>query len=242
MKIRALLIVATSLAIFAPGAHAADGDCRLIRGAATVEDPSDDVQVCRQDVFIHKGDHQVANLGSTLPSWNTTAPTGSGTSAGVYYPFRLMDIVEPHNPDYRPTFKGTFTGTLDTLGAIFYVKLPAYEASGLDWPLLVRLSIDGETIFEQADPEIDVPMQTEGNFRRIRFAFTNLYEAMKGLGLDTSATKQHDVEINFIQRYWGDGVPAGVFFDATEVPSGLKFNLESNQMAGYTKIDTAPPA
>ena len=241
MKIRATLIVGLALATLGPAAHAANGDCRLIRGAETPADPSDDVQVCRQDVWIHKADQQIANLGSTVPSWNATAPTGTTASAGVYYPFRLADILEPNNPDFRPTFRGTFTGTLDTLGANFFVKLPVYEATGSAWPLLVRLSIDGEVVFEQADVEIDVPMQAEGNFASIKFAFTKLYDTMKTFALDLSPTKQHDVEISLIQRYWGDGLPAGVFFDAAEAPSGLKFNLETNQMSGYTKIDTAAP-
>jgi hypothetical protein len=236
-----LLIVALAMATIGPAAYAADGECRLIRGAATIDDPTDDVQVCRQDVWLHKGDHQIANLGSTLPSWNTTAPTGSTQSAGVYYPVRLMDILEPYNPDYRPTFKGTFTGTLDTLGASIYVKLPVYEALSGNWPLLARLIIDGETVFE-VNPFTNVPMQAAGNFRVIRFAFTNIYEAMKSMALDLSAEKQHEVELSLIQNFWGDGLPAGVFFDAAEVASGLNFNLESNKMSGFTKFDTSPPA
>ncbi len=236
-----MLIVGLALATLAPAASAADGDCRLIRGADTLDDPADDVQVCRQDVWLHKGDHQVANLGSTLPSWNTTKPTGATASAGVYFPFRLMDIVEPNNPDYRPTFKGTFTGTLDTLAATIYVKLPVYEAATGNWPLLTRLLIDGETVFELS-PFANVTMQTEGNFRRIRFAFTNLYEAMKSVGLDLSSTKEHTIELSVIQRFWGDGHSV-VFYDASDVPSGMIFNIEPTLLKPYTQIDTlAPPA
>jgi hypothetical protein len=131
---------------------------------------------------------------------------------------------------------------VDNLAATLYISSPIYQAVNIPWPLLLRLTIDGETVFEQSDLEIDVPMKAAGNLRKVEFALTNLYEAMKSVGLDLSSTKEHTIELSVIQRYWGDGHTV-VFYDSADAPSGMIFNLESTLLKPYTQIDTlAPPA
>jgi hypothetical protein len=235
-------------ALLLPQTVGADTACRLIRGAETPADLTDDVQVCREDVWLHQAGTKLGNLAGagqdTVPSWNTTKPTASmqsGAGAG-YATVRLLDIAEPYNRAYRPTFEGKFTGTVDNLAATLYISSPIYQAVNIPWPLLLRLTIDGETVFEQSDLEIDVPMKAAGNLRKVEFALTNLYEAMRSVGLDLSSTKEHTIELSVIQRYWGDGHTV-VFYDSADAPSGMIFNLESTLLKPYTQIDTlAPPA
>ncbi|HEV3475564.1 MAG TPA: hypothetical protein VG602_09385 [Actinomycetota bacterium] len=248
MKMRLLATACLAGVLLLPQMVSAEATCRLIRGAQTPTDPTDDVQVCRQDVWLHQAGTKLGNLAGagqdTLPSWNTTKPSASlqsGAGAG-YATVRLLDIAEPYNRTYRPTFEGKFTGTLDNLAVTLYISSPIYQALNIPWPLLVRLSIDGETVFEQSDVEIDVPQKPAGNFRKVEFALTNVYEAMKTTGLDLSSTKEHTIELSVIQRYWGDGHSV-VFYDASDVPSGIVFNIEPTNLKPYTQIDTfAPPA
>src|SRR5688572_27465302 len=67
--------------LIAPAASAASGDCRLIRGTSTPSDTTDDVSVCRHDVWIHRAATPVGNLAGVgadaSPFWNTTKPTSS---------------------------------------------------------------------------------------------------------------------------------------------------------------------
>jgi hypothetical protein len=120
-----------------------------------------------------------------------------------------------------------------------YVRSPIYEVGGA-WPMTVKLSIDGEMVHDNFDPApISAPLKTEGNLRRVDVAFVNVYEAMKGLGLDLSADKQHTVQLELCSWYFGDSNPTVVFYDAAEAPTGLIFNLESHDMGGYTQVDLA---
>jgi hypothetical protein len=246
-RMRLLAMACLAGVLLLPQTVSADAACRLIRGAGTPADPTDDVQVCRQDVWLHQASTKLGNLSGqgqdTVPSWNTTKPTASvqsGAGAG-YATVRLLDIVEPYNRTYRPTFEGKFTGTLDNLAATLYISSPIYQATSTAWPMGVRVNIDGETVFEEMDigEEIDVPQKPAGNLRKIEFAFTNLYSAMESVGLDLSPTKEHTIELSPIQLYWGDGHTV-VFYDAAEAPSGLIFNLEPTLLKPYTQIDTAP--
>jgi hypothetical protein len=202
------------------------------------------VSVCRQDVWFHQGSAKAGNaagLGqSTLPSWDTTKPAASVTSGagGGYATVRLPEILTPYDRTYRPTFAGTYTGTLDNLAASIYLTAPAYQATGTDFPLLVRLTIDDEVIFEEASTEIDVPIKPAGNVAgRIDFAFTELFDTLAELGLDNAADTTHAIELTVINRYWGDGHTV-VLYDTSEVASGLVFNLEAS-LQNYTVIETS---
>ena len=246
-RTRLITIACLAAALLLPQTVGAQTSCRLIKGAETPNDPTDDVQVCREDVWFHQAGTKLGNLAGagqdTVPSWNTTKPTGSLQSGAgaAYATVRLLDILEPYNRTYRPTFEGKVTGTLDNLAVTLYLTTPIYQPLNIDWPMIVRLNIDGETVFEEADvgEEIDVPMKAAGNLRKVEFAFTNLYSAMESVGLDLSATKEHTVELAVMQQYWGDGHTL-IFYDSAEAPSGQIFNLEPTLLKPYTQIDTAP--
>jgi hypothetical protein len=75
---------------------------------------------------------------------------------------------------------------------------------------------------------------------KMSFAFTNLANRLKKLKLANAPTTVHTVTVSFINKYWGDSNFA-MFYDATEYPSGLIFNLERDPdmgFVGFTEIDT----
>ena len=240
------LAVLLSMLVAAPAfAHESappGGGCRLIRGAETVDDPSDDVSVCREDVFFHKASTRVANLAGTghdtIPSWNTTKPSSSlAESAGVHVNAPVYDVFVGQDPTGRAIFKGSFTGALDTLAFQVYLRAPVQEATGVTWPAVAVLKVDGEVVHDNFDTAaIGMPLKTDGQFRRIDGVFVNLYKAMGDLGLDLSPTKVHDVQVEFVPWYFGN-TPTAMFYDAAEVPSGLIFNLEPDSMTGFTQIE-----
>lgn len=245
MSIRSRLVTSvlvSSLTLGSGAAIAADGDCRVLIPAT---ETTPETSVCRQDVWLHQGTQKAGNLAgagqSTLPSWNTTKPTGQveGGAGGGYATMRLADIAAPADRTFRPAFEGKFTGVLDNLAADLYLTTPVYQATGSAFPMLVQLKIDGEIILDQSAEEIDVPIQAtdagEGQIGKIQFAFTNINAALKSFNLANDAATEHTIEINVVPRYWGDAHTI-IFYDEAQVPSGLIFNHE--KPAGYTLIKT----
>jgi hypothetical protein len=220
--------------------------CRQIRGADTPSDTADDVSVCREDVWLHKADTPLGNLSGTQadssPSWSTTQPVAFPVGGAAYLPVAPYDIFVSQDPTGRAIFKGTFTGDIDTLGFQVYLHSPVWEATGDDWGATAYLAIDGAVIHDNFDSgAIGIPMQTAGNFRRIDGVFTNVYQSMIDNGLDLDPAVQHNVEIALVPWSFGDSQSV-LFYDSAEVPSGLIFNLEPENMTGFTQIDVTPPS
>jgi hypothetical protein len=86
---------------------------------------------------------------------------------------------------------------------------------------------------------IGIPMKDAGNFKRIDGVFTNIYAAMAFNELDLDPAAEHHVEIALVPWTFGDSHSV-LFYDSAEVPSGLVFNLEPENMTGFTQIDTTP--
>ena len=250
MRIRTWLGLAaaalTTLSAAAPALATHNGEqpppgCRYIRGMATPEDHTDDVYVCRQDVFFHKGSQAVGNLNgigqSTLPSWNTTAPAGAIQDAGVYVGSSEYDIfVAAGDPTARATFSGTFTGTLDTLSFRMHLRDLFNETNGNSLGAEIYLEIDGEILHDNyTTAAVELPIKTVGNYRRVDVAFTNLYDFMKSLGLDLSPTKVHTVKLGLVGWFF-PGSETAFLYDSAEVPSSMIFNHEGT-LSGYTKLD-----
>lgn len=218
------------------------GGCRVIRGAQTT-DPADDVSVCRQDVYFHKGSVPLGNLAhqdpTAIPSWNTTRPTGPLHEAGVYAASAEYDIfAEEGGKLGRPSFTGKFTGPIDTLGFRMYMAELQSAAFGV-YEATVHLEIDGEVLHDNYTGErIFMPVVEEEGLYRLDGAFTNVYEAMKAMSLDLSPTREHTVTFEIVSwSFPSDGV---FLYDADAVASGMFFNLEPSSMAGFTKVDVQP--
>ena len=240
-----LAVAALAVLGVAPSAHAANGDCRLIRGAETPTDPTDDVTVCRQDVWLHQGAQRLGNLSgsqfdATGPTWSTTAPTGAYPASGsMYVAAAEYDIFVSQDPTGRPIFNGTFTGPIDSIGFQVYLRSPFYEAESSPFGAELALTIDGQTLYDNfnADAGVDIPMHAAGNLQVIDGEFTNIYDVLVADGIDVSPTATHTISFGINSWYFpGDTF---VFYDATDAPSGLIFNLEPENAAGYTPVDVA---
>lgn len=243
VSVLALLV----LSMLAFGGVALDGplvspdagtDCRLIRGADTVDDETDDVEVCRQDVWFHATDTKAGNLGGAtgFPAWDTTPPDTSvtgGAGGGSFATSALHQTGSPHDENVAMVAEGGFTGVIDTLAVELYLFPPAGMAqSETTFRVDAQLTVDGQAVANIAD--LTVPMETAGDaVQRIRFAWTKLAGIIELWGLELDG--DHDVRISV----HGTGIATnGALFvyDTTEVPAGLVFNIDPADLEGITTV------
>ena len=232
------------LALAGSSALAANGDCRLIRGAAT-PDPADDVRVCRQDTWIHQAAtkfgnapaYGIPNGGTEYPSWNTTAPTESvqaGAGGGYLSLAAYSQNTDYTDPKGAVTFRGSFTGNLDNIAAKLFLFSPARQADATQ-AVSMRLTIDGTVIYQTADAADRTPLSPGGDaVLQTTFAFIDLYKAMGDAGLELGEAVTHSIELT-IGNWFTVNDNALYVYDTTEVPAGLIFNLDSG-LGAYAKF------
>jgi len=232
-------LAAAAIACSATTGWAASGDCRVIRPATAT---TAEVSACRQDTWLHQGSSRFSNTvaGSETPSWNTSQPTGSSDAGGIYFGFRpYTTITGESSPQFQPTFTGTYTGVLDNIAATFYISNPVYQKAGVAPTNYYQLDIDGQTVWVNGsdDEEVETPeTMVDDNVGHIDFAFIGLYDALKAKGIANDATTTHTITVTFINKYYGDGNFA-MYYDSTNYPSGMAFNLEDEPLAGFTPMD-----
>jgi len=215
------------------------GPCRLIRGQSTPEDPSDDVSVCRTDVWIHENGQKLANLAGagqgSYPTWDGTKPTasyqsGAGAATVTHWAPSLSD---PNHTATSFITEGTVTGNVDNLAAVFYLSAPVDEHGfGAYYPHF-QLTVDGQVIYEAGDAnDYNVPLSSVSDgIVEMRFAFTGLYDV---IGQPNDPEKEHTVRL--LTRGWTYGDEAVFIYDTAEVPSGFVFNIEQNKLGSYTQF------
>lgn len=233
---RGSLAAALAVIVVSTGAGAAPGDCRLIRGVATPDDPTDDVSVCESQVYFHRADAAVANLGN-VPSFDTTAPTAADPAAYVSVLGRLVAT----DNRVRPTFQGTFTGNIDSLRVEGYLSAPVLNALGSGYPLIFDLQIDGESVVLEnpaAGGEQDVPMTatSEPGVYKMAFSVKNMYEAMESKGMTLGPDVQHTILLSMTNLYYGDS-NAVHWFDSVSRPSGIYFNPDRTTGVVYDAMN-----
>lgn len=231
-------LVTAALTVVAPAAGAANGDCRLIRGAGTPSDTTDDVSVCRQDAWIHRATTPLGNLAGVgadaSPSWNTTKPDGSfQEGAGGVYATNIIARGAFGHDDKTGLMvaEGTYRGTLENIAIELYGYTYS-EATGL---LNLRLDIDGVTIFEGIRAIRD-DGTTLGQAQDYRFVYTNLFRALETHGKQGDAATEHRIRV-MAAGYTVGQDPILFVYDTAEQPAGLVFNLEDNERSKYTAID-----
>lgn len=232
------------LLLVGSGALAANGDCRLIRGATT-PDPADDVRVCRQDTWIHQAATKFGNApafgiptgGTEYPSWNTTPPADSvqdGAGGGYLSLAAYSQSNGYTDPKGAVTFRGTFTGNLDNIAAKLFLFSPARSADATQ-AVSMRLTIDGAVIYQTADAADRTPLTPGGDaVLQTNLAFVDLHKAMEQAELELGEAVVHNVEL-VIGNWFTVNDNALYVYDTTEVPAGLIFNLDSG-LGSYAKF------
>lgn len=223
------VLAASSLAFGEPVVDAeADEHCYLVAGVDTPNDPTDDVEACREDVWFHDAGAKVGNVQNAqgaYATFDTTPPSASVTSGaggGVASSSTSHQFVEPHDPRFAFVAAGTHDGPVDAVAVELYLFPPAGLAQGeTTYRVDAQLLIDGIPIGTLAD--VTVPMETAGSaVQRIQFAFTGLaqsYGFYPGLDLEG----EHELEL----RVHGTGAAtssAVYVYDTTEVPAGMVIN------------------
>jgi hypothetical protein len=219
--------------------EAEPGECRLIRGANTPDDPTDDVHVCRQDVFFHQAENKFGNAAALdqddFPSFDNVKPDESvttGAGGGYLGSSATHQNGEPFDPKLTATFDGTFTGDMDNLAVTMYMFNPPEDAQALPtFAVNSRLIVDGEEIAVAGGAEVKRSPGGDAVFR-IDFAFVNIYSTLEAFGLN-GHDREH--QIRFQVQGTGLGTEAALFvYDTSEVPSGMIFNLEPEHLGSYT--------
>lgn len=229
-----LLAVAAGALAFGPVAvdPGAEASCTVIRGADTVDDPSDDVEACRQDVWFHGAGTPVDNVDNaqgTFAVWDTTPPAASvteGAGNGVLANSALHQQVAPFDERAAFVAGGSFDGAIEDLVVELYVFTPGTNVDDPTSPVVrgdfsvdAQLRIDGVAIQTLADHVVTLEPAGDA-VQRITFAFQGLSDTIDLIGdLDGA----HDVEV----RVHGLAIisDAAVFvYDTTEVPAGMVFN------------------
>lgn len=224
------------LVLLGGSALAANGDCRLIRGANTPIDPTDDVSVCRQDVWFHQSDSKVGNLADGFATFNTTKPTASfttGAGAGFVANEFTQYAFNQDDPTHTAWFEGTYTGNIDNLAAEVYLFTPA-AAGVTQYGFLTTLNVDGNMLYQSDFVAGDAANLSSGGqaASKFQFAFTNVYEVLEANGMNGDGP--HSVQLGISPYFIGDD--SVYVYDAAEVPSGMIFNLEKSGLSSYSEI------
>jgi hypothetical protein len=228
------------LVLVGGSAIAVDGDCRLIRGANTPEDPTDDVEVCRQDTWFHLTGSKVGNLAATgnqdFATFDTTKPTASvqtGAGGGHLANEFTQYALAQDDPAHSAWFEGTFTGNIDNLAVELYLFTAQDKILGV-YGFLTTLIVDGNTLYQSDFVAGDAANLSPGGdaAQKIRFAFTDVYNALAANGL--AGGGQHTVQVSVSPYFVGDD--AIYVYDTSEVPSGMIFNLEKADLGSYSQI------
>lgn len=229
-----LLALAVGVLAFAPPAVDPDAgaSCSLIRGADTVDDPGDDVEACRQDVWFHSTGLPADNLDhaqGTFAGWDTTPPDASvtaGAGSGVLANSTLHQQATAF--DERESFvaAGSFDGAIEDLIVELYLFTPGTNVDDPENPVVrgdysvdAQLKVDGFAIASLADHVVTLEPAGDA-VQRITFAFEGLSDTIEFIG-ELDAT--HQVEV----RVHGTAIvsdAALIVYDTTEVPAGMVFN------------------
>lgn len=244
MRIRTVLplvlVLAASGLAFADPVVSPDAEqhCETIRGADT-DDDTDDVEVCRTDVWFHDAGTKVDNLDNalgTFATWDTTPPDTSvtgGAGAGVLATSASHQFVEPYDERESFTAAGTHKGAIDAIAVELYLFPPAGMANGeTSYRVDAELEVDGESLASIDDRTVQ--METAGDaVQRIRFSFTglaDLIDQFHGFDQVNALDASHDLKLTV--HGTGIGTNGAVFvYDTTEVPAGMVINPPDEVLA-----------
>ncbi|MBW3665195.1 MAG: hypothetical protein KY469_19045 [Actinobacteria bacterium] len=249
VRLSILVVLATLAALGTVAAHGGE-HCRLIRGAETPDDASDDVEVCRQQQWFHQAESKAGNavvLDGQLPTFDTTEPATSvtGGAGGGYLGSSLYQLFQEHPQAVHPAFTGSFDGPVDNALIEFFLFPPhhmalqaAGEPDGDNFRVDVWLYADGVEVASHVD--LTVPLEAGGDaVKKVRFAIPDLYDALEFNGLDGKG-EPYDLELRIV----GTGIATNGalwVYDTTEVASSIVFNATPEELEGLPGMPWIPP-
>ncbi|MDQ3991134.1 MAG: hypothetical protein M3245_02325 [Actinomycetota bacterium] len=233
----ALLVI--MLGIPAGGPARADEACRRL-------DPDRAItEVCRVETWLHPVDAPVGNLGflgrHTYPTWSTTPPATATSDGGgaISLSEDTVGFSQGGEPLNGAIFEGTFTGNIDTLGFRMHVwephraTCPPFSCfATAPFELVVR--VDGAVLYESGQRYEQMPVKDrESERHRLDFAVTGLFERMMSSELLVGRNVRHDVRVELVTAS-----PTAYEYGATDVPSGVLFNVRPDELGDYPLLLT----
>jgi hypothetical protein len=198
----------------------------------------------RADLFLHRNTSAVGNIDARegrFLTWNSTTPTGDQPAAYLSNNLNPITLGANHDPEVFLTTSGTALSDLNTIAFDLYAKQWAQSTIGCSMALSFQLVVDGVDVLNQdyeGSSGINYTVIDETTMR-IRFAFTNLWQAVKELELPYGPNVQHQIYVNLQNFYLCNELVW--LYDSATYPSGLIVNLDKPGSKGYTAIDVLDP-
>ena len=190
------------------------------------------VHLRSEDVFFHCATaNKLANVdylqSTTLPTWDTTAPSASvqsGAGCG-WVDNSAFRSTQAGNSAHDGAWSGTFTGNLSSLTATVHSISAGPGRAGGTQTFRATLLVDGVSMFglddtgraNRADITLEPKISSTQLSSEYQFTITNLPFALE----DGDGTKEREIVLNLAA---GSEPLMGWVYDTTEVPSGLTFN------------------
>ena len=184
---------------------------------------------CAGTSKVHNANRQAFSEG--LPSWDTTAPTGSvtgGAGCGFADPGPLVDTGGEDGGYADAAWSGTFTGNIRDLNVELHNIGPSLARAGqCDYTITPRLYIDGVALTEESNVVgVSTPSET-GASDKVEFSISkiDLFEKeADGTPTPGAGTTEHTVTLAIGSVFVDCGTAHAWVYDTTEVPSGITFN------------------
>lgn len=202
-----------------------------------------------KSTWFHGTSSRVTNLDArtgTVPTWDETKPTASAPfGAGSVYAANQFSWIASAGSDAADGFsvKGKFTGDIENWAVTLYGYLPTNKGLPCGISLAYDLKIDGVPILDQDTTAPSEPSTTveavNGDLVMVRFALTNIYQAMTDSGVSTGPEAEHTVELTALNFYLCN--EAVWVYDSAEAPAGGIFNLDAKRLRNYAKVDVLNP-
>lgn len=211
---------------------------------------------CTGPTKVHNVNHQ---LGSSSPTWSTTAPAQSYTQGAGCGTLDSFLFLEESESIYDASFKGTFTGNLRNLTVRLHNLVLGRVRTAETTPLAIRLLIDGEHYIASAPGlpygslvEVTPVPSSTGATELLEFSITGLGSAtevkdsqgnvidIKTTGLateDGDGSTEHEIVL-IVTPFYTPYNNAFVW-DAAEIASGITFNPPTLAAA---RLAATPPS
>jgi hypothetical protein len=248
----AALLVA-GMASAAAADEEAGEDCRVARDAVVDPDTGEElepaVEVCTLAVWFtaESPEGRVGNLAglglAPYPTWKPEPPEQSVfEGGGAGFASSAADELSDAAANV-PVFEGTFTGWMETVA----VDLYGYNVGGsIDLGHLhhqghgftVTLGVDDAVVTREQ--VIVTPTQFDDGRLLMRFVFIDLLDALEAHGLESGDDVEHELWVEILPRQ--EGLDDSLYvYDAEEVPSGMVFNPDPDDLLPYIPVHPSDP-
>lgn len=189
--------------------------CRTVDVEGTPDDPTDDITLCEQQLFVRAGDAPLSNAASAV--FSTQAPSAAPVG-GAGLGSSVVDIAAQGDPAHGLEVTGTFTGAVDSIDVEVWLLMPNGASGGHGTTPSIEL--DG---FDVAGQLVDTTVTPGPNGTAVAtFRLDGLLSLWDALQYSYDPEAEHTIRLNLSPYYIGDD--GAYLYDGTDVPSNVVLN------------------